>query len=120
MGGFIIKRIYDSPEADDGKRILVDRLWPRGVKKADACLSLWMKEVAPSPEIRVWFDHRPDRFEAFGVKYEEELSREAARPHVEQLLEWADEGRVTLLYAAKDPNCNHALILARFLKAYSR
>lgn len=113
---FVIKRIYDPPDDEDGKRILVDRLWPRGVKKSDARLDLWMKEITPSPSIRIWFGHQPDRLEVFAGLYREELSRVEIAPYVEQLQEWSSQGRVTLLYAAKDKECNHAIILKQFLE----
>ncbi|MHA7964649.1 DUF488 domain-containing protein [Paenibacillus sp. CAU 1782] len=116
---FVIKRIYEDPDDTDGKRILVDRLWPRGVKKSDAKLYLWMKEVTPSPSIRIWFGHQPDRLEVFADLYREELSQVEMAPYVEQLLEWASQGSVTLLYAAKDKACNHAMILKQFLERRS-
>jgi uncharacterized protein YeaO (DUF488 family) len=112
---FAIERVYEHPASDDGYRVLVDRLWPRGVSKEAAALDLWLKEVAPSPELRVWFDHRSDRFEEFGARYAAELDE---NPAVEQLLELEKEhGSVTLLYGAKDPQVNHAVVLRDFLAA---
>jgi uncharacterized protein YeaO (DUF488 family) len=113
---FVLKRIYEPPEEGDGKRVLVDRLWPRGVKKEEARLDLWMKEITPSPSIRIWFGHQPERMEVFAGLYREELSRVEMAPYVEQLLAWSNQGRVTLLYAAKDRECNHAIILKEFLE----
>lgn len=111
---FHIKRIYDEPSAGDGYRVLVDRLWPRGISKERANLDLWFKDVAPSPELRVWFDHDPAKFEEFSARYQDELSR---NPAVDQLRELAkQQGTVTLLYGAKDPAINHAVVLHDFLK----
>ncbi|MFE5837870.1 DUF488 domain-containing protein [Arthrobacter sp. NPDC056493] len=112
---FAIKRIYAEPADDDGCRVLVDRLWPRGVSKERARLELWLKEVAPSPPLRQEFAHMQERFEDFRAQYEDEL---AANPAVGQLLELAARhGKVTLLYAARDPDVNHARVLLEFLAA---
>ncbi|MDQ1059085.1 uncharacterized protein YeaO (DUF488 family) [Arthrobacter globiformis] len=112
---FAIKRIYEEPADDDGFRVLVDRLWPRGVSKERAQLELWLKEVAPSPPLRQEFAHMQERFEDFRVRYEDEL---AGNPAVDQLLELAAKHRkVTLLYAARDPEVNHARVLLEFLAA---
>jgi uncharacterized protein YeaO (DUF488 family) len=105
---FQIKRVYDSPSPSDGKRILVDRLWPRGLKKSDAHLDLWMKDVAPSPPLRQWFHHDPERFPEFSQRYTRELK---TNPAVNELRELGKNKRVTLLYAAHDPKVNHALVL---------
>lgn len=110
-----VKRIYEKPERSDGTRILVDRLWPRGITKEAAQLSFWMKEVAPSPELRIWFDHDAGKFDEFSAKYAAELSGAALRPHLEQMMEYARNGRVTLLYAAKDRQCNHAVVLRQYV-----
>lgn len=107
-----IKRIYESPEAADGKRILVDRLWPRGLSKEKALLCLWMREVAPSPDLRKWFAHRPERFAEFRELYQSELLTEPVkREKVEELRTWASKETVTLLFAAQNPTCNHAVVL---------
>ncbi|CQR57992.1 hypothetical protein PRIO_5605 [Paenibacillus riograndensis SBR5] len=106
-----IKRIYAPPEAADGRRVLVDRLWPRGVSKESAQLDDWMREAAPSPELRKWFAHKPDKFAEFAVLYEEELQSEPAAGEMERLCDWARESPVTLLYAAKDERHNHARVL---------
>ena len=108
-----IKRIYDEPAKDDGLRLLVDRLWPRGVSKERAALDDWIKEIAPTSELRVWFDHDPKKFQEFTAKYNVEL---AANPAVAQLrAKMKDHKNVTLLYAAKDPSVNHAAVLKNFL-----
>ncbi|MEX0770463.1 MAG: DUF488 domain-containing protein [Balneolaceae bacterium] len=113
---FQIKRIYEEPADDDGYRVLVDRLWPRGVSKEAAQLDEWMKEITPSPEPRKWFDHDPDKFEEFKKRYEHELA-EKPEP-VEKLLDIAENQNVTLLYAAKDETHNHAIVLKEFLERY--
>lgn len=97
--GIAIKRIYESPEAPDGYRVLVDRLWPRGMTKERAALDLWMKDVAPSPQLRKWFGHDPARFAEFRAQYIAELDANAA---AEELLRiCAEYPDVTLLYAAR-------------------
>lgn len=109
-----IKRVYEAAAAEDGARVLVDRLWPRGLSRAKAKLTAWLKDVAPSPELRVWFGHDPARFAAFTRRYRLELSAGGAA--LDELLGLAKHGPVTLLYAARDPACNHALVLAAYLK----
>lgn len=109
-----IKRIYDEPKPDDGYRVLVDRLWPRGVSKQRAMLDEWCKEVAPSPGLRTWFDHKPERFEEFKARYSEELQSNPAASHLKALA--ADQPALTLVYAAHDPLVNHAIILLEFIK----
>lgn len=109
-----IKRIYDEPAKEDGLRLLVDRLWPRGVSKERAALDGWTKEIAPSPELRVWFNHDPKKFEEFAAKYEAEL---ASNPMLKDFRDKIkDHKTVTLLYGAKDPAVNHALVLKNFLE----
>jgi|SRR6478609_2294139 len=109
-----IKRIYEPAADEDGMRVLVDRLWPRGVSKEDAALDLWLKEVAPTPELRTWFGHEPERFEEFSARYRAELE---SNPALDRLLEAAGDARsVTLLYAARDPECNHAAVLRDFAR----
>ena len=113
-GIFAIKRIYDDPSDDDGCRVLVDRLWPRGVSKERAQLELWLKDVAPSPPLRTEFAHMQERFEAFRAAYEAELE---ANPAVQTLHALAAEhGKVTLLYGARDPESNQARVLQEFLQ----
>ena len=113
----VVKRIYEAPSPDDGLRILVDRLWPRGVSKASAELDDWAKDLAPSAELRKsWHadpaQHAPEHFAAFAASYLEELDREPAASAVAALITHAGESpRVTLLTATKDPEQNHALVL---------
>jgi len=104
-----LKRIYVPASDDDGLRILVDRLWPRGVSKHDAALADWMKEAAPSPALRTWFGHDPARWEEFRTRYRAELQ---GNPCVEKLREMAAGHKVTLVYGARDERHNHALVLA--------
>ena len=109
-----IKRIYDEPQASDGTRILVDRLWPRGMSKERAALDLWLKNVAPSPGLRAWFGHKPDRFLEFKERYMDELAANSAVTSLKKLL--AKTPNTTLLYAAKDPAINHAAVLKEYLE----
>src|ERR1700748_985096 len=97
---FQIKRVYEPTSPSDGTRVLVDRLWPRGLKKTDAHLTLWMKDVAPSPQLRLWFDHDPERFAEFRRRYNSELK---GNPALADLRKLGKSKRVTLLYAAHDP-----------------
>jgi uncharacterized protein YeaO (DUF488 family) len=106
-----IKRAYEPPSAKDGTRILVDRLWPRGVSKAKAALDGWDKDVAPSPALRKWFDHKPERFQEFSRRYRAELKHNPAVADLRAL-----KGKVTLIYGARDPAINHAVVLAKVLK----
>ena len=109
----VIKRVYEPSSADDGFRVLVDRLWPRGVSRERAALDLWLKEIAPSTELRVWFDHQQDRFPEFVRRYTAELD---ANPAVEQLRESiAAHPVTTLLFGAKSPTLNEAAVLAEYL-----
>lgn len=110
-----LKRIYDPPAAADGKRVLVDRVWPRGVTKDEAKLDLWLKDVAPSTALRKWFGHVPARWPAFRERYRLEL---ADNPALEALKTLArTEKRVTLLYAARDTQHNQAVVLHELLAA---
>lgn len=114
-GKVLLKRVYAVPEASDGTRVLVDRLWPRGMPKGRAALDLWLKEIAPSPELRRWFSHDLDKWGLFQDKYRLELK---ANPEpVETLLQLAREGTVTLLFAARDEEHNEAVELRNILQA---
>ena len=112
MRSVAIKRAYDPPSSQDGTRILVDRLWPRGISKKKAALDSWMKDVAPSPALRKWFDHRPERFAEFSRRYRAELRHNPAVAELRAL-----KGKVTLIYGARDPSINHAVVLVKFLKS---
>ncbi len=108
-----IKRIYEAAAADDGFRVLIDRLWPRGISKERAALDDWWKDIAPSPELRTWFGHKEERFAEFAEKYRAELSTgTAALTHMVTVSEHLAAGEnVTLLYGAKDPKINQAVVL---------
>jgi uncharacterized protein YeaO (DUF488 family) len=110
-----VKRIYDPPGGKDGARVLVDRLWPRGVRKETAELTAWLKDIAPGAELRRWFGHDPARFAEFSRRYRAELS--ANKDAVGRMDDLAKSGPVTLLYAAHDEEHNHARVLAEYLKA---
>lgn len=108
-----IKRVYEPVQPGDGTRVLVDRLWPRGVSKARAHIDLWLKDIAPSPALREWFGHDPARWNEFRRRYREELRDQAAA--VARMEDLAALGRVTLIYAAQDNAHNHAIVLADYL-----
>ncbi len=108
-----IKRIYETPSKADGYRILVDRLWPRRVTKEAACLDLWSKEMAPSSELRKWFNHDPTRFEEFSDRYYAELTEKS--DVIKDIVSSSNKKTITLLYAARDAKCNHAIVLKDFL-----
>lgn len=110
-----IKRIYNEAAKEDGFRILVDRLWPRGIKKEKARIDLWLKEVAPSSELRKWFSHDPAKWEEFKKKYEKELATKQQLLKQIRLIE-KEKGMVTLLYSAKDIEHNNAVALKAILK----
>lgn len=108
-----LKRAYEPAERGDGRRVLVDRIWPRGVSKDEAHIDLWLKEVAPSTALRKWFGHQPERWSEFVKRYRAELK---ANPAVEELLKIMAEGPVTLVYGAKDKAHNQAVALAEYLE----
>lgn len=110
----LLKRAYDPAEPDDGFRILVDRLWPRGVSKDSARIDLWLKDIAPSATLRKWFDHDPLKWSEFRDRYFLELND---NPEVvEQLMEYVRRGLVTFVYGAKDKEHNHAVVLKAYLE----
>lgn len=116
MSSIEIKRIYTPAEATDGKRILVDRLWPRGITKERASLYFWQKDIAPSADLRIWFGHNPEKFDEFARRYMAELDTDPTKlAAVRQLLEIAKIEKLTLLYASTDTSINHALIIKNFL-----
>jgi uncharacterized protein YeaO (DUF488 family) len=112
MTDFVIKRVYEPPSGKDGIRILVDRLWPRGLRKDAAALDLWARDLAPTSSLRQWFDHRPERFAEFKRRYRDELKGNRV---VADVLGQVGKAKATLLYAARDPAVNHAVVLADFL-----
>ena len=113
-----IKRVYDTPSPDDGLRVLIDRLWPRGLKKADAAVDIWARQLAPSSQLRKWFGHEESRFAEFSRRYRRELASQTSA--VDQLVARAGRNQLTILYAAKNNRCNNAVVfkawLARYLK----
>jgi uncharacterized protein YeaO (DUF488 family) len=108
-----IRRVYDPPERGDGARVLVDRLWPRGLSKDKAGLAAWLKDIAPSAELRAWFGHDPERFAEFSRRYRAELAGNEAA--VDELRSLIAKGPVTLLYGAHDEAHNNAVVLADWL-----
>ena len=108
-----LKRAYEAPAAEDGTRILVDRLWPRGIKKADAALDLWMKDVAPSTGLRQWFGHETDRWQEFRRRYVDELRQKSDL--VDELRALARKGPITLVFGAHDQTHNDAVVLREIL-----
>jgi uncharacterized protein YeaO (DUF488 family) len=109
-----LKRVYEAPHKDDGTRILVDRLWPRGLTKERAKVDLWLKEIAPSTELRRWFGHDPKKWRSFRERYETELKDHADQ--LKLLKSKVKEGTVTLIYGARDQQHNEALVLKQFLE----
>jgi uncharacterized protein YeaO (DUF488 family) len=109
-----IKRIYDPIDPEGGTRVLVDRLWPRGVRKQTAALALWLKDIAPSTALRQWFNHDPARWQEFRRRYRAEL--DSNQEAVAQLRHLVAHGRVTLLYGAHDELHNHAVLLAEYMR----
>jgi len=113
---FVIKRIYATASPEDGRRYLIDRVWPRGVSKERATLDGWLKDLAPSTELRVWFHHEPAKWEEFRRRYQEELAAPEVARLLETLREEGRERRVTLLFAAKDEARNNAVCLKELLE----
>jgi uncharacterized protein YeaO (DUF488 family) len=110
-----IKRVYEKPDEKDGFRILVDRLWPRGLTKEKAAVDLWLKDIAPSTELRKWFNHDPDKWKEFKKRYLNELKEN--KDVVAVLKDHLRQKTVTLLYAAKDNDHNEALVLSNLFEA---
>ncbi|KAB0669649.1 DUF488 domain-containing protein [Oryzomonas sagensis] len=113
-----LKRVYEPAEAGDGKRILVDRLWPRGISRDAARIDAWLKDIAPSDQLRRWFGHDPGKWEEFRSRYREELREHA--PLVEQLRNEADDTTITLLFAARDSDRNNAVVLKQVIESYQK
>jgi len=108
-----LKRAYEPPSPGDGTRVLVDRLWPRGVSKATARIDVWLKDVAPSTQLRKWFGHDPEKWAEFQQRYRAELK---GSPALAELRKLARQGHVTLVYGAKDEDHNDAVVLAKLLR----
>ncbi|HET8860750.1 DUF488 domain-containing protein [Marivirga sp.] len=114
MKRILTKRIYEQASDQDGYRMLIDKVWPRGVKKEDAKLDEWNKDIAPSTDLRKWFSHKAERFDEFARKYRQELEKKEET--VQHITDIAEKHQVTLLYGAKDEKHNHAVILQEYLK----
>ena len=108
-----LKRIYEPYSKEDGYRLLVDRLWPRGFTKEKAALDLWLKEIAPSTELRKWFGHDPEKWKEFQKKYRIELKQN--KEALDRLMDYIKKGKVTLLYGAKDEEHNEAQVIKDFI-----
>jgi uncharacterized protein YeaO (DUF488 family) len=104
-----LKRVYEKPTKEDGTRVLVDRLWPRGLTKQKAKIDLWLKDIAPSTELRKWFGHDPEKWKEFRKRYQKELKEN--KEQIEILKEQKKKGTVTLVYGAKDEEHNEAIVL---------
>ncbi|MER1968217.1 DUF488 family protein [Castellaniella sp. GW247-6E4] len=115
-----IKRVYEEATEADGFRVFVDRLWPRGVSKADFAYDLWSKDLAPSPALRTWFGHKVERWEGFRERYASELHEPACQQAIGGIFAAAKGRAVTLVYGARDPEHNQALILAGEMNAYAK
>jgi len=115
-----VRRVYDPPQPDDGQRVLVDRLWPRGLSKERAELDDWCKQIAPSTELRKWYGHDPERFDEFARRYKAELDDPERRTAYDHLTELAGRGRLTLLTATKRSDISEAAVLADLLKGSAR
>lgn len=109
------KRIYEPADKADGQRVLVDRVWPRGISKDEAALALWLKDIAPSTELRKWFDHKPERWDEFRRRYGKELDGKSGV--LGELAKVLEHGRVTLLYGAREERYNNAVALASYLES---
>jgi uncharacterized protein YeaO (DUF488 family) len=113
-----LKRVYDQPGEQDGTRVLVDRLWPRGIKKGNAAVDLWLKDIAPSNELRRWFSHEPKKWPEFRKRYFGELGGKGEA--VQKLVELASRGKVTLLYGSKEEKINNAVALKEYIEEKGR
>ncbi|OBH48265.1 hypothetical protein A5687_01800 [Mycobacterium mantenii] len=110
-----VARVYDEVGPDEGQRVLVDRVWPRGVRKDDPRVGIWYRDVAPSKDLREWYQHDPDRFDEFASRYKSELSGSSA---LDELRKLAKRGPVTLVTATRDLDISQAAVLAKLLKAH--
>ena len=114
MKSISIKRVYDDKSKSDGYRVFIDRLWPRGVKKEDAHFDEWLKDLAPSTELRKWFDHHAERFDEFKKRYKKELDEH--KEELDKLRNKAKSEKITLLFAAKDTEMNNAVVVKAVLE----
>lgn len=115
-----IKRVYEAPSDTDGLRVFIDRLWPRGVSKGAFEYDLWCKDLAPSLALSTWFGHKPEHWDGFRRDYDAELRDERAQARMGEVFAAAEGRRITLVFGAKDPEHNHALILADAMNDYAR
>lgn len=115
MKTIFLKRIYDEPHPNDGYRLLVDRIWPRGISKENAKLDEWNKEIAPSNELRKWFGHKPERFQEFTARYKVELKEK--KEVLQQIKQRASQQKICLLYGAKDEKHNQAVVLKSVIES---
>jgi uncharacterized protein YeaO (DUF488 family) len=111
-----IKRAYEAASAKDGYRVLVDGLWPRGVTKAQLEIDAWMREIAPSASLRKWYGHKPEKWEEFRNRYRQELSKRSRKALLDQLIDRAREGQVTLVFGARDAERSNAAVLAEMIR----
>ena len=110
-----LKRVYDEPEPGDGKRVLVERLWPRGLSRERAHVDVWLKEIAPGHELRTWYGHDPQKFAEFRRRYEAELASQTGEVALAQLRDLARQGPLTLVFAARDTEHSNAVVLRDLL-----
>jgi uncharacterized protein YeaO (DUF488 family) len=110
-----LKRVYDEPDPGDGTRVLVERLWPRGLSKERAHVDVWLKEIAPSRELRTWYGHDPEKFAEFRRRYEIELASQAGQAALARLRDLVKQGPVTLVFAAHDTEHTNAVVLRDLL-----
>ncbi len=115
-----IKRVYEKKSPADGTRIYVDRLWPRGLRKEEAAMDEWRKELSPSDDLRRWFGHEPDKFDEFRKRYRRELTAADGETQLREIARMADEQNVTLLYSAKDTEHNDAVVLAELIGEFMK
>jgi uncharacterized protein YeaO (DUF488 family) len=113
---FKLKRVYEKPERMDGKRVLIDRLWPRGVRKEKAHIDEWLRDIAPSDELRRWYEHKVERWEEFRKRYQAELSKTPKKELVQRLQNEGKRSTITLLFAATDREHSNAAVLKEFLE----
>lgn len=115
-----IKRAYESAASDDGFRVLIDRLWPRGVSKENLKHDMWCKDLAPSAELRKWFGHKVENWDKFQTDYKKELNTDLAHKHMGEIIKAAKGKKITLLFGAKDEEHNQAVVLAKVMADYAK